>query len=504
MDNKVKQLIDKYPITDRARTFLDGPLKMYIDGAFCDAADGGTFDIIEPSTEGHLATVAHGSEADLERAVAAANRALREGPWATMKPNERQRILLKLADLVEEHAQTIGEIETLDNGKALGPCIDVDVLGSADLIRYMAGFATKIHGATRDVSSEGDYIAMTMKEPIGVVGAIVPWNWPLNMSVWKMAAPLAAGCTMVLKPAEITPLTMIYFAGLAEEAGLPAGVLNVVLGDGPGVGARLAGHPGIAKVSFTGSTKVGRSVGSAAGQALLPVTLELGGKSPMVAFEDADLDALAQAARWSIYFNTGQNCSAGSRVYIQRSVFDEACEKIADVARKLKVAPGLDPECDVGPAVSKEQQTKVGRYLEIGKEEGARVICGGNIVAGEGFFVEPTLFTIDNNKARIVQEEIFGPVLVAIPFDTEEEAMAMANDNEYGLAASVFTKDVSRAMRCMQALDAGSVFVNAHDLGDSSMPFGGFKNSGFGKDMGPEQLDHFLKTKACWIAIQPT
>jgi len=501
MDDKVRQLIDKYPVTDRTRKFLAGSLKMYIDGAYCDSESGRTFDIIEPSTGGHLATVPHGTSADLDRAVVAANRALREGPWATMKPNERQRILLRLADLLEEHAQTVGEIETLDNGKALGPCIEVDVLGSADLIRYMAGFATKIEGATRDVSADGDYIAMTLKEPIGVVGAIVPWNWPLNMSVWKLAAPLAAGCTMVLKPAEITPLTMIYFAGLAEEAGLPAGVLNIVLGDGPEVGARLAAHPGIAKVSFTGSTRVGRIVGAAAGESLSPVTLELGGKSPMVAFEDADLDALAMATRWSVFFNTGQNCSAGSRVYIQRNIWREALEAIANVARNMKMAPGLDPECDIGPAVSRVQQDRVRRYLEIGKEEGADVICGGNVVAGDGFFIEPTLFAIDNNKARIVQEEIFGPVLVAIPFDTEEEAIAMANDNEYGLAASVFTKDVSRAMRCMKALDAGSVFVNAHDLGDSAMPFGGFKNSGFGKDMGPEQLDHFLKTKACWISI---
>ena len=501
MDDKVRQLIDKYPVTDRTREFLTGSLRMYIDGAYCDSESGRTFDIIEPSTGGHLATVPHGTAADLDRAVVAANRALREGPWATMKPNERQRILLKLADLLEEHAQTVGEIETLDNGKALGPCIEVDVLGSADLIRYMAGFATKIEGATRDVSADGDYIAMTLKEPIGVVGAIVPWNWPLNMSVWKLAAPLAAGCTMVLKPAEITPLTMIYFAGLAEEAGLPAGVLNIVLGDGPEVGARLAAHPGIAKVSFTGSTRVGRIVGAAAGESLSPVTLELGGKSPMVAFEDADLDALAMATRWSVFFNTGQNCSAGSRVYIQRSIWREALEAIANVARNMKMAPGLDPGCDIGPAVSQVQQDRVRRYLEVGKEEGADVICGGNVVAGDGFFIEPTLFAIDDNKARIVQEEIFGPVLVAIPFDTEEEAIAMANDNEYGLAASVFTKDVSRAMRCMKALDAGSVFVNAHDLGDSAMPFGGFRNSGFGKDMGPEQLDHFLKTKACWISI---
>ena len=394
MDSKVKALIKTYPISKRASDFLEGPLRMYIDGQWCEAQNGATFDIFEPATEGHLATVPHGTEADLDRAVAAANRALREGPWASMKPNERQRILLKLADLLEEHAQTVGEIETLDNGKALGPCIEVDVLGSVDLIRYMAGFATKIEGATRDVSSEGECIAMTIKEPIGVVGAIVPWNWPLAMSVWKLAAPLAAGCTMVLKPAEITPLTMIYFAGLAEQAGLPPGVLNIVLGGGEEIGARLAAHPGIAKVSFTGSTSVGRSVGAAAGASLAPVTLELGGKSPMVAFEDADLEALADAARWSVFFNTGQNCSAGSRVYIQRSIWREGLEALANVARNMKMSPGLDPGCDIGPAVSKAQQESVGRYLEIGKEEGAEVICGGNEVAGDGYCIEPTRVAI--------------------------------------------------------------------------------------------------------------
>lgn len=501
MDKIVRQLIDRYGVTEHTRKFLDGPLGMYIDGRFCDAENGATFDIIEPSTNKQLATVPYASVVDLDNAVAAAKRAGKEGPWSTMKPNERQRILLRLADLIEEHAETLGEIETLDSGKALGPCIEVDILGSADLIRYMAGFATKIHGETRNVSEDGQHLAMTLREPIGVVGAIVPWNWPMAMAVWKLAAPLAVGCTVVLKPAEITPLSMIYFAALAEEAGLPPGVLNIVIGSGPEVGARLAAHPDIDKVSFTGSTNVGRLVGAAAGEHLSPVTLELGGKSPMLAFADADLEALAEATRWSVFFNTGQVCSAGSRVYIERSVFRKGCEAIARIAQSLKIAPGLDPECDVGPVVSRTQYDRIGRYLELGVAEGAELICGGHLLDGEGFFVEPTLFAIEDNKARIVQEEIFGPVLVAIPFDTEEEAIALANDNEYGLAASVWTKDVSRAMRCMQALDAGSVWVNAHDLGDSAIPFGGFKNSGFGKDMGPEQLEHFLKTKACWIAI---
>jgi len=501
MHQAVEQLIECFPVTQATRDFLGREQRMYIDGQFVKASTGETFDLIEPSSGQHLATVPHGSVDDMDRAVAAARRALCQGPWATMKPAERQRILLKFADLVEEHAQTLGEIETLDNGKALGPCIDVDVLGSADLMRYMAGYATKIEGATRNVSAAGDHFAMTMKEPIGVVGAIVPWNWPLNMAFWKICAPLAVGCTVVLKPAEITPLSMLYVAGLAEQAGLPPGVLNIVLGSGRTIGAHLAGHPGVDKVSFTGSTSVGRGVGIAASGNVNPVTLELGGKSPMVAFADADLEALAQGARWSVFFNAGQVCSAGSRVYIQRSVFTEACEAIAVVARGMKIAPGLDPECDIGPVVSRTQYDSIKRYLELGAEEGAEIICGGRALPGDGFFIEPTLFAIENNQARIVQEEIFGPVLVAIPFDTEEEALAMANDNEYGLAASVWTRDLSRALRCVRALDAGSVWVNAHELGDSSIPFGGFKNSGFGKDLGPEQLDHFLKTKAAWIAL---
>jgi len=501
MDARIRELIERFPVTQRTEEFLSGSPMMYIDGAYCDSESGATFDVIEPSTNTHLATVPHGSPVDLDRAVAAAKRAFNEGPWATMKPNERQRILLRLADLVEEHAQTLAEIESLDNGKAIGPCIDVDVLGSADLIRYMAGFATKIEGATRDVSADGNHFAMTIKEPIGVVGAIVPWNWPMNMAVWKLAAPLAVGCTIVLKPAEITPLSMIYFAGLAEQAGLPPGVLNIVTGSGREIGSRLAAHPDVDKVSFTGSTGVGRSVGATAGENLRPVTLELGGKSPMVAFEDCDIEALAGNTRWSVYFNTGQNCSAGTRVYIQRSIYRETLDAIAKVANDMKLGPGLDPETDMGPVVSQAQYDSISRYLELGIEEGAEVICGGKAVAGDGFFIQPTLFAIDNNKARIVQEEIFGPVLVAVPFDTEEEAIALANDNEYGLAASVWTRDVSRAIRFVRALDAGSVWVNIHDPGDSSIPFGGFKNSGFGKDLGPEQLDHFLQTKAVWVAL---
>jgi len=497
----VSELLARYNVSDAARDFIESNPKMFIDGEYVDSSSGERFELVEPSTGKALATVPHATVDDLDRAVAAARRALDEGPWASMKVNERQRILLRIADLLEENRQVVAEIETIDNGKAITGCIVADVLGSADLFRFMAGMATKIEGATRSVSADGEHFAMTIKEPIGVVGAIIPWNFPLNTACWKMAASLAAGCTIVVKPAEITPLATLYFATLAEKAGLPPGVLNVVTGGGREIGARLAGHPDINKVSFTGSTNVGRSVGVAASQALSPATLELGGKSAMIAFEDADLEALAEGTKWSVYFNAGQVCSAGTRVYIHRSIWDEALEAIRKVATGMKIGPGLDPESEVGPVVSRAQFDSIMNYIQIGLDEGAELICGGKAIDGEGYFIEPTLFATGDNRARIVQEEIFGPVLVAVPFDTEEEAIALANNNEYALAGSVWTQDISRAVRCIRALEAGTVWVNTHDILDSAMPFGGFKNSGFGKDLGLEQLDYFLRTKTAWIAL---
>ena len=501
MHESIANMLEQYGVRTEVRDFLRQTQHMYIGGQFVAGGDAETIAVLEPSTGGHLTDIPAATEADVDNAVAAANRALRDGSWPAMKPNERQRLLLRLADLVEERAEIIGQIETIDNGKALGPCIDMDVLGGADLLRFMAGYATRIEGATRDVSAPGEHVAFTLKEPIGVVAAIVPWNWPFNMAMWKISAALAAGCTVVLKPAQQTSLSMLYFAQLCEEVGLPPGVLNVVTGSGRLVGNRLAGHAGIDKVSFTGSTPVGRQVGAAAGNALSTATLELGGKSPMVAFADADLEALAESTRWSVYFNAGQVCSAGSRVYIERSVFRQGLEAIAAVANSLNLAPGLAPGCDMGPVISADQHRSICEYLEIARAENAEVICGGTPADRDGFFVQPTLLAVEDNNLRIVQEEIFGPVLVALPFDTEEQALAMANDNEYGLAASVWTADVSRAMRFLRRLDAGTVWVNTHDVIDSVMPFGGFKNSGHGKDMGREQFEQYLKTKTAWIGV---
>ena len=501
MDQAIKNMIDLYGVTPNTERFLLDEQRMFIDGAFVDTGSRDTIDVLEPSTASYLTSVPSGTTDDVDRAVASARVALREGAWGKMKPAERERLLLKLADAIEAEAQTLGEIETIDNGKAIGPCIEMDILGGVELLRYMAGFATKLDGATRQVSIPGNHFAWTYREPVGVVAAIVPWNWPFNMAMWKMAAALAVGCTMVIKPAQQTSLSMLYFAKICEDVGLPRGVINIVTGRGSTIGDYLANHSGVDKVSFTGSTPVGRTVGEAAGRALSPVTLELGGKSPMVALNDADPAAVAAATRWSVYFNAGQVCSAGSRLYAHASVYDSIVEELDKMTSALKISPGLDPDCDMGPVISESAMRSILGYIEQGKEEGAELIYGGKQVDRPGYFIEPTLFAAGSNDLTIVQEEIFGPVLVVLKFDSDEEALRMANDNIYGLGASVWTQDISRALRYSTQLEAGTVWINNHDIVDSNMPCGGFKQSGFGKDMGPEQLNYFTRTKAVWATI---
>jgi len=499
MDNKVAALIDKYGVTARTLKFLRAPMKQYINGQFVVAAE--SMQVLEPSTGALLAEVPSASTEDVEAAVKAARYAFDEGEWSRWKPAQRERVLHRLADLVEENLQTLAEIESLDAGKAIEGCKAVDIAGSIDLLRYMAGWATKIDGATRPVSVEGEHFAYTLKEPVGVVAAIVPWNWPFNMAIWKLAAPLAVGCTVVLKPAQQTPLSMLFFAELCAEAGLPPGVLNIVSGRGRTIGNDLVSHPTINKVSFTGSTEVGITVGKAAIENINHLTLELGGKSPMLVFEDADIQKVVDATQQSIYFNTGQVCSGGSRLYIHRSIYDQTIAAIAERASNMVVGDTLNPETEMGPAISAGQKQTVMDYIGIGLAEGARLVCGGKDPGGEGYWLQPTLFADCDNSMRIVQEEIFGPVLVAIPFDTEEEVLALANDNIYGLAASIFTRDLSRALRLIPKIESGTVWVNTHDMIDANTPFGGVKQSGIGKDMGPEQLEYFLETKAVWIAL---
>lgn len=499
MDAAVSALIDKYGVTERTLNFLQAPKKQYINGEFTGARD--SLQVLEPSTGTLLAEVPSASTHDVEAAVSAARHAFAAGEWSTWKPAQRERVLHRLADLVEQNLQTLAEIESLDGGKAIEGCKAVDIGGSIDLLRYMAGWATKIEGATRPVSVPGEHFAYTLKQPVGVVGAIVPWNWPFNMAVWKLAAPLAVGCAVVLKPAQLTPLSLLFFAELCAEAGLPPGALNIVTGRGSTIGNDLVSHPGIDKVSFTGSTEVGITVGKAAIENINHVTLELGGKSPMLVFEDADIQRVVDATQQSIYFNTGQVCSGGSRLYVQRSIYQQTVEAIADRAGSMAVGDTLNPQTEMGPAISAGHKQTIMDYIAIGKKEGARLVCGGKDPGGAGYFVQPTLFADCNNSMRIVREEIFGPVLAAVPFDTEEEALALANDNIYGLAASIFTRDISRAHRLAPKIESGTVWVNTHELIDANTPFGGVKQSGIGKDLGPEQLEHFLETKAVWIQL---
>lgn len=502
MDTTIQTMLDRYSVTPETRAFIEaGHQKMFINGQFVDASDNATLSIEDPSNGKHLITVPCATTLDIDQAVAAANQAFRDASWADLKPMERQALLLKLADTMEEHAQTLAELESIDAGKAIAGCMEVDVGGSIELIRYMAGWTSKIEGATRNLSLPGDTMAYTLKEPVGVVGAIVPWNWPLNMSLWKIVAPLVTGCTIVLKPAEQTPMSMLYLMQIWQQAGLPDGVINIVTGTGALAGNHLVSHPDIQKVSFTGSTPTGKKVGQAAMENLSHVTLELGGKSAMVAFEDAYVDDIVNAAHQSIFFNSGQVCSAGSRLYVQRSMYTEVLDALSASLESVVIGDPLDPDTTQGPQISQQQLSRIQEYIELGKQEGARLVCGGDSPARPGYYVNPTILADTTNDMRIVQEEIFGPVLVVQPFDSEEEAITLANDNIYGLAASVFTRDVSRVHRVMRKLQAGTVFVNTHDAVDVAMPFGGYKQSGIGKDLGPEQLDHYLETKSVVIQL---
>lgn len=500
MDASVRTLIDQFGVTPQTRRFLDQPKRMFIDGEFVNAQHT-MAPVEDPSTGGQVTEIPLATADDVDSAVAAAKHAMNQGEWSKTSPRGREQVLRRIAELIRENAQTLAEIESLDSGKAISGCKAVDINVGANTFEYFAGWATKIQGATRQTSFPIECMTYTRKEPVGVVGAIVPWNWPFAMAVWKLAAPLAVGCAVVLKPAEMTSLSMLYLMELCQQAGLPRGAINIVTGKGSTIGNHLVSHPDVAKISFTGSTPVGKQVGMAAVNNLSHMTLELGGKSPMVAFGDANIDALANSTLNSVYFNAGQVCSAGSRLYVHRSRYQEAVEKVQRVAEGVKLAPSLDPTGVMGPVISAGQRNSILGYIDQGKTEGATLVTGGQAVAGPGHFVQPTLFADCRNDMSIVQEEIFGPVLVMAPFDDEEEAMQLANDSIFGLASSIWTQDLSRAHRLIPKMNAGSVWVNIHDPGDPAMPFGSFKQSGIGNDLGPEQLEHFLQTKGVWIKV---
>ena len=482
--------------------YADGSFKrMLIDGRWVEAASGKRFESRNPATGELLATVAEGDAEDIDRAVAAARKAF-EGPWRKFKPYERQQVLLKLADLVERHFDELSALDTLDMGAPLSRTrgTRLRVLG---MLRWYAGQATAIHGETIPNSLPGEIFSYTLKEPVGVVGAIIPWNGPLGASVWKIGPALATGCTVILKPAEEAPLTALRLGELAMEAGVPEGVVNVVPGYGETAGAALAGHPGVDKVAFTGSHVTGQAIVKASAGNLKRVSLELGGKSPDIVFADADIEQAVPGAAMAVFANSGQICSAGTRMFVERKVYDEFTAKVAAFGKGLKVGNGLDPETQIGPLVSEQQLDRVTGYLSVGKQEGARALAGGERVTegplAQGYFVPPTVFADVKDDMRIAREEIFGPVISAIAFTDIDELIGRANATIFGLGSGVWTRDVSKAHRLAAAIRAGSVWVNCYQAMDPAVPFGGYKMSGYGRESGLQQMDEYLNVKAVWI-----
>ncbi len=481
-----------------------GPKKLFINNEWVDAASGKMFETVNPAAGEVLAQVALADKADVDRAVNAAREAFERGPWHTITGLERAQLLWKLADLIDQHADELAELETLDNGKPLRVSRRGDIPFAARHFRYYAGWADKIEGATVPVNYPNEFV-YTRREPMGVVGLIIPWNFPLLMAAWKLAPALACGNTTILKPAEQTPLTALRLADLILEAGFPPGVVNILTGPGLPTGAAMTAHNDIDKIAFTGSTAIGRKVMAAAAESNLKrVSLELGGKSPNVIFADADMDTAIKGANWAIFSTAGQECTAGTRVFVERSVYQQVLDGLAEQAKKIRVDHGFAEKVHIGPVITEEQLTRVLGYIEDGKKNGAQVVTGGERLGGalaSGYFIAPTIFAHEDDSLKIVREEIFGPVVAVTAFDDWDELVARANDTTYGLASGIWTRDVSTAHRFAAAVRAGVVWVNGYGLYDAGAPFGGYKHSGFGREMGKDAIELYTQVKTVWVGL---
>ena len=501
-------------VSEKISDFLSVPRPMLINGDWVAAASGETIAALNPATGERIAESYAGDRSDVDKAVAAARNAFERQEWRRMLPTERTRLMWKLAELIDDNAEELAQMEVLNQGKPIELARHLDAAGAAESLRYYAGWCTKIEGiTTADLSFpdlRGDnargpaYHAYSLKEPIGVVGAIVPWNVPLVMAIAKMGPALAAGCTMVLKPAEETPLTTLRLGELVMEAGFPPGVVNIVTGYGHVVGAAIAEHPGIDKVAFTGSTETGKKIIRAATGNLKKVSMELGGKSPVVIFDDADIDSAVAGAAEMILLNCGQMCFAGSRLLVHEKVYDDVVEGVADIARNTKIGPGIDPETELGPLVSARQRERVCEYIESGRAEGAEILLGGNPYGEKGYFMEPTILAGTEPHMRVVREEIFGPVLVTTPFREAADVMdvaRVANDTDYGLVATLWTRDLSRAHSLAAEIKAGMVWINTPLAFDETLPFGGFKQSGWGRESSRLGVDEYTESKSVIVAL---